>query len=92
MKATGVEGDLLKTAQGHALLPDALVTVALCRDEQARVAAELLDREVWATKVLLEAGAGIWDWGARLPLRFSLPSGKRGNGTWSSGASVTSKR
>jgi hypothetical protein len=78
MKATGLEGDLLKTAQGHALLPDALATVVACREEQARVAAELLEREVWATKVLLEAAAGIWDRGAKPPLRFSMPSGKQG--------------
>src|SRR5260370_42094710 len=52
--------ELQRAARGEAVLTEALLTLAQHQEEQARTAADLLERETWALTAILERSAPIW--------------------------------
>lgn len=69
------DGDLWRAAHGETSIVDAFHTFDRCVEEHARTGADLLEREIWATNVLLQASSGMWE---RLPsptLRFNVTRG-----------------
>ena len=52
--------ELQRAARGEAVLTEALLTLAQLQEEQARTAADLLERETWALTAILERSAPIW--------------------------------
>ncbi|MGH2346361.1 MAG: hypothetical protein ACRDG4_14135 [Chloroflexota bacterium] len=62
--------DLRQVASGEAVLADAFLALARYQDEQARTAADLLERETWALTRILAASAPIWKHLASPTLRF----------------------
>jgi hypothetical protein len=67
-----VPGELRRVASGTIPLMDAFLTIARFREEQARVAADLLDREVWALTALLRASEPMWDGLGAPTLHFQI--------------------
>jgi hypothetical protein len=68
----GVHDDLRRTARGEIALNESFLVIGWCAEEQRLAAANLLEREVWVMRALLEASDAIW---GRLPsptLRFAL--------------------
>lgn len=62
--------ELRRVASGEAALADAFLALASYQDEQARTAADLLERESWALTRILAAGAPVWSQLASPTLRF----------------------
>lgn len=63
--------DLRCAAYSEATLQEAFLTFLRSQEEQAHTAADLLDREVWATTALLEASDALWDHLAEPTVRFA---------------------
>jgi hypothetical protein len=64
--------DLRQAARGEATLHAAFHTLAHHQEEQARTAADLLERETWALTVILAMIGPIWASRANPTLRFAL--------------------
>ena len=62
--------ELRQAARGEAALTEALLTLAHHQEEQARTAADLLERETWALTAILERSAPIWRHLPQPTLRF----------------------
>ncbi len=62
--------ELRRAARGEAVLTEALLTLAQHQEEQARTAADLLERETWALTAILERSAPIWGYLPDSTLRF----------------------
>jgi hypothetical protein len=68
------EADLRRVAFGAMPLGEAFQTLAYGQEEQARVGAELLEREIWAVTAILAASAPIWRQRAQPTLCFAVQS------------------
>lgn len=66
--------DLLRAAHGEATLTEAFQTLVRYREEQARAAADLLERETWALTAILATSGPIWNHLKCPTLRFPLDS------------------
>jgi len=65
-------GSLRKTAGHGATILETFQALTCQREEQTRISADLLEREIWAVNRVLLASEPIWDQNASLTLSFPL--------------------